>query len=1350
MSGCTIQSQQLAALGACLLLFGAASSLRAQDIRQSQRINAAAAISATRDVSVYHPPTSKSFVEDWTLGYPKQWKFATPLRAALALDIATWHLSMESLAATQKWIGIALDELESIDRSAAGTPGQRLDLIARSHNLFLRLQLAVGHREPAAAMLKRISIARTRFDARQWLIVLEGLPTDLIGLALVHSEIPEQLAQKLDLDFSMWKRRILSTDQFLTELILHAGTGVVSSDQEAAMEEHFQAVESVLRDQHASSSRLIKLLESRSRWHRAMAREALRPANASSSETAERVQRHYDESLAACERLLAVKDCDSVADRVRQTRAALQLSRIPDNPARAKRYFQLALTRSQAVAVEQVANQSDSSQQIELQKLRLAAFLMSQTGVSSEANNEIQQWKAISREATRLADLLHPLVPDECETLSRLQYIQALGSFHSKQPIASLEQLETLRSKLRRETIGEEALAAVDLFLANLSLQTRSNDLISADDHFLRAERVNAGLQQPTNQRIARAGRATLLSLAGNYEQADELFAELLDQKLLSGEQQPASPLVDAQHRQRILYALSLKNQTRLIAATRQFEHVRHALEQLPAQDANSQTEELRHVVDLCIADTLRCRHDFAGAIEILDALENAIQQSAGGVAIREEVSHQFALCELADPLADAASWDHAQTRWQGLVDQSANLLVRCRSQFYLSELNMRRQEKIQTLLQLQQADYRVRLNEYDTKTRQLNEEIKRYELSPTALPRSEYDALAQQHAQLEHENLELNQLRVRLSEADLQLTSVESRQWLKQSHGWLAECRRELGDLPAYPTLQYAVRCRLADVLLQMDDGNHSVAIELLTDAERFSDQPIAGVDLLRRDWLSSKFSYARQRLVELRLASGQVEEAVAAIESQKSRRFRDLSLGLTPNQAQAFDLVNSQLRSLRAESLVHARDLNSQMESCAKRLDGLNVYSQHSGSSPGDIRQIPGFLIVYQIGQRSSHVLWRTSMGERWISRSLQIESRPLTWESLSHVDTESGELVGYAIDFSQVVSNPATSSADLLQNATSRLLAASLLPRELLADLSESDQTHVVIIPDGPLFHFPLEALPTSSRHFLYELAPPIVYSPTLEWLTGPAGTTALLATSAAPDDRKQCLLTVGLGEVMAGNGGRDVIVGIEVNQIASTFAAQGLSTVKLFHHAAVRRDVLASLPDATWVHFGTHAERLKPVNAFAMDDDTEDDNALAAQTPRSLLRLAGDEVLTDQQIRALDLGAELVAIAACQSGLVSGDVSQGNIVDPSFSLAGAFLISGAARVVASHWKVDAESTSTVMANLFQQIATATSSDTSPPSTAQYAQWVKHGRDLLRSTPAYDKPFHWSAFTLQTRVP
>jgi CHAT domain-containing protein len=178
-------------------------------------------------------------------------------------------------------------------------------------------------------------------------------------------------------------------------------------------------------------------------------------------------------------------------------------------------------------------------------------------------------------------------------------------------------------------------------------------------------------------------------------------------------------------------------------------------------------------------------------------------------------------------------------------------------------------------------------------------------------------------------------------------------------------------------------------------------------------------------------------------------------------------------------------------------------------------------------------------------------------------------------------------------------------------------------------------------------------------------------------------------------------------------------------------------------------MASLAKATWVHFGTHAERLKPV-ALAMDNDTGDDDALAAQTPRSLLRLAGDEVLTDQQIRALDLGAELVAIAACQSALVSSDVSQGNIVDPSYSLAGAFLISGVARVVASHWKVDAESTSTAMASLFQQIATATSSDSSPPSTAQYAQWVKHGRDALRSTPAYDRPFHWSAFTLQTRVP
>jgi CHAT domain-containing protein len=107
---------------------------------------------------------------------------------------------------------------------------------------------------------------------------------------------------------------------------------------------------------------------------------------------------------------------------------------------------------------------------------------------------------------------------------------------------------------------------------------------------------------------------------------------------------------------------------------------------------------------------------------------------------------------------------------------------------------------------------------------------------------------------------------------------------------------------------------------------------------------------------------------------------------------------------------------------------------------------------------------------------------------------------------------------------------------------------------------------------------------------------------------------------------------------------------------------------------------------------------------------------------------DGPLTVESAESLPLKACTVVLSACETGL-----AQGGAGDEMVGLVRAFLVAGAARVVASLWAVDDELTAQFMSHFFAELARGRG----PAASLRTAQAL-----AMRAHP---HPYAWAAFTL-----
>ena len=170
-----------------------------------------------------------------------------------------------------------------------------------------------------------------------------------------------------------------------------------------------------------------------------------------------------------------------------------------------------------------------------------------------------------------------------------------------------------------------------------------------------------------------------------------------------------------------------------------------------------------------------------------------------------------------------------------------------------------------------------------------------------------------------------------------------------------------------------------------------------------------------------------------------------------------------------------------------------------------------------------------------------------------------------------------------------------------------------------------------------------------------------------------------------------------------------------------------------HAAVEARLVAGLfPQAT-VYVGDEAT-LDALRAHAGEADVIHLACHAqfrSDSPMFSALYLRDGALTAEEVEALSLGPCTVVLSACETGLA--DHGSG---DENIGLVRAFLVAGAARVLASLWPVD----DAITAGFMSQFYRALCQGSAPAAALRIAQ-----AEIRRQHP---HPFYWAAFTLHGR--
>lgn len=268
---------------------------------------------------------------------------------------------------------------------------------------------------------------------------------------------------------------------------------------------------------------------------------------------------------------------------------------------------------------------------------------------------------------------------------------------------------------------------------------------------------------------------------------------------------------------------------------------------------------------------------------------------------------------------------------------------------------------------------------------------------------------------------------------------------------------------------------------------------------------------------------------------------------------------------------------------------------------------------------------------------------------------------------------------------------------------LQAGSALTDLLAPAARDTDGETWLIAPDGPLHYLPWAALPVNDNW--------LVKFRTVHYT---ASSYLLLNHPAAPARPEKAYLGVAptynpqreTSETSSAWGP------LYFNQQEVQASGKGFGGSLLVGEKAGKTAFMAAAPGYRYLHLALHA--------FAPD----------SLSPNGGMVLAGGERLFDFEISQMALSADLVALSACETGYGPYRAGEGVM-----SLARAFRVAGARRVLMSHWPVNDEAT----AGLMQAFFSALKSGETPESALRNAQL-----DYL-ATADRSHPYYWAAFVV-----
>lgn len=325
---------------------------------------------------------------------------------------------------------------------------------------------------------------------------------------------------------------------------------------------------------------------------------------------------------------------------------------------------------------------------------------------------------------------------------------------------------------------------------------------------------------------------------------------------------------------------------------------------------------------------------------------------------------------------------------------------------------------------------------------------------------------------------------------------------------------------------------------------------------------------------------------------------------------------------------------------------------------------------------------------------------------------------------IDIKAKELGQEAEEFRQQLS-----SRDLQFGASATNLF-NLLVRPARAELA--GVTSLLVVPDGPLWNLPFQALQPQTGHYLLE-SYALSYAPSVTVLREMSdlrmrskGTPA----TAAP----QTLLAMGNPALAAATSERAKLTYRDeklaplpeaANEVKALESLYGRQQSHVFVGAEAAEDRFkAQAGEFRILHLATHGllNDASPMYSHLL---------LSPGEPNS----KQDGLLEAWEIMDLDLHADLAVLSACETA--RGRITSGEGV---IGLTWAFFVAGVPTTVVSQWKVESTSTAELML-AFHRARKAT--DVAGASPFRTARALRTAEIQLLHNPKFSHPFYWAGF-------
>lgn len=527
-----------------------------------------------------------------------------------------------------------------------------------------------------------------------------------------------------------------------------------------------------------------------------------------------------------------------------------------------------------------------------------------------------------------------------------------------------------------------------------------------------------------------------------------------------------------------------------------------------------------------------------------------------------------------------------------------------------------------------------------------------------------------------------------------------------------------------------------------------------------------VAGGEQERQRFFENKIA-PYQAMVQLALAQRNFNEALSYAERAKGRvlldvlnsRREDITKGMTLDELKRHRELSAEIASLNthlARLKAQSKPPEAQVTETQSRLDKTrleyeafqaSMYAAHPelkvqrGQTPMlTLDEAAALLpdqrtaiLEYVVTEDKSYlfVLKKTAAKDAGAKGPIDLTVHTL--------NLKSSELTTMAESFRQRVAN-----RDLTVKQPARQLYDLLIKP---AEGQLRDVRKICIVPDGPLWNVPFQALHGERNYLLEQYA--LFYAPSLSVLRemGKRAKSLRAAhrqTATAPGSFPKA---VANGSTRAGllAMGNPSLSGETVAKVRVAYRDEPLTPLP---DAEREVNLLGRLygPDTSRVLIGEHArEAIVKAEAgkyeilhFATHATLDDRNPLYSRVvlSRAVDDVHEDGLLEAWEIMKLDLNASLTVLSACETA--RGRVAAG---EGMIGISWALFVAGSPAAVVSQWKVDSARTSELMIEFHQNLLRKPRAGVSPITKSEALRQAS--LKLLRGP--YNHPAYWAGFVL-----